>query len=169
MLQADWLGKIALFKRLDMKRLAEGLNEREDRDWRALKREIHAYLFGEELPPEVEDRRQSLRVDTDLAVRFENAAGFHNAYLRNVADGGVYIETEQPLVLGDQFDLHIRVEQLGRSIDVRGEVVWVNSEPSSDAAVGRGVGVAFVDLQPDSKRAIKEVMHHALDRQVASR
>ena len=57
--------------------------------------EMERLAGGEERPPS--SRRRSLRVPTDMAVTFDDAQGFARAYLRNISDGGVYIETTLPL------------------------------------------------------------------------
>ncbi len=153
---------IAAFKRLDDKRVREGLTPPEQDRWFALKGVIEQEVFPDSAPPP-SSRRDSLRVPTAIDVTFEDARGFEKAYLRNISEGGVYLETSRPLPMGTRFDLSIRIADSGEQVRLRVEVVWVNANPSPSSGLQPGVGVAWLDLPADDKVAIKAIVHRALD------
>jgi uncharacterized protein (TIGR02266 family) len=160
-------GKIALFKQLDRKRAEQGLTEDEEQQWALAKEWIERFAAqGEELPPS--SRRSSLRVPSQLAVTFQDARGFAKAYLRNISEGGVYVATERDLRMRDRFRLTIAVQATGESIELPVEVVWVNRTPSPGSGLEPGVGVAWLELPPREKMAIKAMVHRALDAMAAS-
>jgi uncharacterized protein (TIGR02266 family) len=153
---------IAKFKKLDDKRTNEGLSDDEREEWFALKDVIEQEVFPDSAPPP-SSRRDSLRVPTSMDVTFEDAQGFERAYLRNISEGGVYLETKSPLPMGTRFDLASTIADSGEAVKLRVEVVWVNSNPSPSSGLKPGVGVAWLDLPADEKALIKSIVHRALD------
>jgi uncharacterized protein (TIGR02266 family) len=154
---ADW---VARFKALDLAR-GRGLSAAEAREWLRLKEAIEHATSCEECPPS--SQRASLRVPTSFEARFEDPNGFRQAYLRNISEGGVYIESGDRFEMGDRFVLHLVVEDPPIAIAQRVQVVWVNVNPSPGSGLEPGVGVAFLDLSPDKKRQIKAIVHNRLD------
>jgi uncharacterized protein (TIGR02266 family) len=150
---------ITVFKRLDEKR-EEGLTEEEERSWNAAKETIERHS-SDPMPPS--SRRRALRVPSELEVTFEDARGFQRAYLRNISEGGVYVATELDLRMRDRFQLRILVRDPDETIELPVEVVWVNRTPSPSSGLAPGVGVAWLELQPEKKLAIKRIIHSALD------
>jgi uncharacterized protein (TIGR02266 family) len=102
-------------------------------------------------------------VPTRLEVRFEDARGFERAYLRNISEGGVYVATSRDMRMGDRFQLSVTVEEPAQRLELAVEVVWVNRTPSPSSGLEPGVGVAWLALSQEEKRAIKAIVHRALD------
>jgi len=153
---------IANFKRLDETRSERALSPEEQERWFDAKEQIE--LLGTantDRPPS--SRRQMLRVPTELDVTFADAAGFEKAYLRNISEGGVYIETSHVFEIGDRFELNILVEDPGASLELPVEVVWVNASPSAASGLKPGAGVAWLTLLPEQRILIKSIIHRALD------
>ena len=154
--------KIRLFKELDAKRAQGGLDDDERARWLECKETIERFLAeGDELPPS--SRRSSLRVPSQMAISFESAGAFYEAYLRNISEGGVYIATQRDLRMGDRFLLTVAVDDGNEQVTLTVEVVWVNKRPSPGSGLDPGVGVAWLDLTPEKKALIKGVVHRALD------
>jgi uncharacterized protein (TIGR02266 family) len=155
------------FKALDNRRDDGALNVEEQARWEALKDMLERVTMPDTdaAPPSVDaapsSRRRSLRVPARMEVSFEDAKGFERAYLRNISEGGVYIETDKDLAMGHRFDLAMRVE--AETLELRVEVVWINANPSPSSGLARGVGVAWLDLPSEDKRTIKAIIHRALD------
>jgi uncharacterized protein (TIGR02266 family) len=102
-------------------------------------------------------------VPASLEITFEDAGVFARAYLRNISEGGVYFETDRPLKMRDRFHLAIVVKEPAAELSLPVEVVWVNTTPSPGSGLGPGVGVAWIDLSPENKAAIKSIVHASLD------
>jgi len=171
----ELLAKVARFKELDRTRLEGPLEPEAQREWLELKAEIGHELFGTDPPaPDVEQEPITLRlsnasgVSSHMEATFPDVAGFQRAYLRNVSEGGVYVETTRLLDVGTRFRLRVRVEQIDQTLNLPVEVVWTNRAPSDESGLRPGVGVAFLDLTPEQQRAIQKVVHWALDQEVAS-
>jgi len=98
-----------------------------------------------------------------MAISFQTAGAFYQAYLRNISEGGVYIATTHDLRMGDRFTLTFGLDDGGEQLTLRVEVVWVNKRPSPGSGLDPGVGVAWLDLTANDKSVIKGVVHRALD------
>jgi len=159
--------KVKLFKRLDDRRARSGLSPEGQELWEELRQDLELVSApSDDIPPS--SRRFAVRVPAHMDVVFESSRGFNKAYLRNISEGGVYVESDLPLEMGNRFELTIQVEHPPKTIELPVEVVWVNRNPSEDSGLKRGVGVAFLDLDPQHKAEIKALIHHALDVMVDS-
>jgi uncharacterized protein (TIGR02266 family) len=143
------------FALLDKQRIVGNLSPSEEKEWRELKRSIVRAVSGTDVF-DVEDRRESLRVDMQLAVYFKDAVTFEQSYVKDISDGGMFIETDRPLTGGEQIDLVVHVGEPFKSVAARVEVVWVNTGSA------RGAGVRFLELSPEGRTAINELIHGAL-------
>ncbi|MBW2454502.1 MAG: PilZ domain-containing protein [Deltaproteobacteria bacterium] len=159
--------KVELFKRLDDERALGALSPEGEVLWQELREELELSAApSEDIPPS--SRRFAVRVPAQLDVSFEDARGFNKAYLRNISEGGVYVESDLPLEMGHRFQLTIQVTQPQKTLELPVEVVWVNRNPTESSGLKGGVGVAFLDLDPAHKQEIKALIHHALDVMVDS-
>lgn len=71
---------------------------------------------------------------------------------QNISESGIYLETSQPLEVGNVFDLSFLLPKLEERISGRGEVVRVEQKESSG---DYGAGIRFVDLPDTSVRNIR--------------
>ncbi len=152
---------VAVFKQLDLKRSRIGLTPAEEQQWVQLKDAIEHATSSEECPPS--SQRASIRVPTAYEATFEDPDGFRKAYLRNISEGGVYVESGTQFKMGDRFQLKMVVENPPVTIEQHVQVVWVNANPSPGSGLEPGVGVAFLDLPADKKLQIKAIVHNRLD------
>ncbi len=158
---------VAEFKELDLKRAKVRLSIEEARRWVELKDAIEHATSSEQCPPS--SQRGAIRVPVDYEASYDDADGFRRAYLRNISEGGVYIESGQRFQMGDRFVLRMRLASPPVTIDQRVQVVWVNAHPSPGSGLEPGVGVAFLDLPEDKKLKIKAIVHNRLDDLVTQR
>jgi uncharacterized protein (TIGR02266 family) len=108
--------------------------------WSELSEQL-AYELGDPLPAGGGDR--SLRVPTHLKVRFGEGTG----ELRNVSEGGLFIECERPLAHGTPLQLELEPGGDQPSILLSATVVWSRDLAGQDGPPG--FGVRFEDLEAD--------------------
>ena len=84
------------------------------------------------------EERQAPRVEQRLAVEIEIDGAHHTAASRNVSTGGMFIETELALKVGQRFKLTFAVPAQKDPIAAEAEVRWVEAG---------GVGVRFIGLR----------------------
>ncbi len=95
-----------------------------------------------------EDRRQP-RIPIRLKVSYRTAGAFLVSYSVNLSKGGIFIETEEPLAIGETVVLSFEVPGAGE-LTVESTVTWVRPETEIDAlgdGLPRGMGVQFQTLE----------------------
>jgi uncharacterized protein (TIGR02266 family) len=70
--------------------------------------------------------------------------------VQNISLGGICIQSNGVEDVGTMVDLVINFPELGASISVRGEVVWVNRDAPMD------MGIRFIDLDNERKDTLKK-------------
>lgn len=127
------------------------------------------------LPPDhcgfkkLAEKRQHLRFDQLLAVSLE--APQHGAQIyvaRNVSEGGMFLESREPLPLGCEVLVHFSIADDGVEIVARGEVknhYFLNYNDATGPRAVSGMGIRFLEferetqsLQADALNA-KRVLH----------
>ncbi len=135
------------YTRLERKRTREGLNVTELERWSALKRRLNK-RFSPGLQESQADKRESVRVPTNLHCSFESIGSFESASISNLSSGGVFISTVSPLPIGSKVELKIKISQTGAEIELPGVVVSNNAGPDLSTEK-RGMGVRFSELTPE--------------------
>lgn len=109
------------------------------------------------MKPENDDRRSAprVRVALHLHIVYDDLDQLVDSYARDISEGGVFVETEDPLPLGSRIHLKISlVHQELMYIDALGEVVHFTEK--NGAAPAKGMGVRFIEINPESKQFIRE-------------
>ncbi|MEM9693495.1 MAG: PilZ domain-containing protein [Myxococcota bacterium] len=107
-------------------------------------------------------RRKTMRVETNLEVTIVDADGRHEGCaIRNISEGGVYVETDRSYERGASFTILIR--QVQEVLELPVDVRWASVE-ASPGGVGPGVGVAWKELSDEHKRAVRVLVQQAFER-----
>lgn len=88
------------------------------------------------------DRRQP-RLPISLKVQYRTTGAFLVAYSINLSKGGIFLETSEPLEVGEHVSLQFEVPG-GGSLAVDGVVAWVRQ--GSEDGLPDGMGVQFENL-----------------------
>ena len=70
--------------------------------------------------------------------------------VQNISLGGICIQSNGVEDVGTIVDLVVNFPELGASISVKGEVVWVNRDTPMD------MGIRFIDLDNERKDTLKK-------------
>ncbi len=143
----------------------DALTDAEREDWKSMRRRIEQALF-ERAADAAHDTREFLRVPVSLSARYWTRNELRDRYIPVLGEGGLQISTVDPLPVGTRLDLEIQLAHRGLSIAVQGEVVW--SVAGEDPA-GRGMGIRFVELSYEQKRAIYELVDDTLRERLLER
>ena len=101
------------------------------------------------------NRRQDERVDTIVRVEFHDEFW---GFTKNLSKGGAFILTPDPMELGDEFVLKLHIPDGGEPIEVACKVVWTNKYGKETQDLRRGMGVKFLNLQPEVRTRIEEYL-----------
>lgn len=101
------------------------------------------------------DRRHTSRFDKVFPVYLQSEQGISRAIARNISDGGMFLETRDPIPLGTRLTISFSDEQSGTEIqaiaEVRYQCVMEYGTRSGPAAM-RGMGVRFVAFEAHDER-----------------
>jgi uncharacterized protein (TIGR02266 family) len=149
------------FRSLDQARHydPENLTSVEMDQWDHLRKGIEHILFQREARSQAEDTRRHLRVPVRLAVRYYSWNSCEDRWLIDLSEGGLFLEDGDPLPAGSRLILEIEGGKRGRTLGVKGEVVWKRSGGES----GRnGMGIRFTEMTADQEAALRDLVDERL-------
>jgi type IV pilus assembly protein PilZ len=89
------------------------------------------------------NRRQP-RIPISLEVQYRTTGAFLVAYSINLSKGGIFVETNEPLEVGERVSLAFEVPGAGK-LEVDGAVAWVRSGDQDGLPDGMGVQFDTLD------------------------
>lgn len=142
-----------------------GLNAEDLAEWKRLRREIESVLFDAR-QRQAQDTREYLRVPVSLVVRYWGRNELKDRYISILGEGGVFVSTVDPMPIGTDLDLEIFLASQGLSVEVKGQVVWLEEGKDPDK---RGMGIAFKNLGYEQKKIIYGLVDDNLRQQLLER
>ncbi len=106
----------------------------------------------------VGQRREFLRVPVNIEVDYRSDENFLFAYITDLSAMGIFVKTTEPNPPGAR--LTLRFKPMGApEFVVHGQVVWVNPyRPGDPDSINPGMGVQFVDLDPETQRRLTRLV-----------
>jgi type IV pilus assembly protein PilZ len=92
------------------------------------------------------DERESPRKPCSLSVDYQSQDRQHSEHILDIGTGGVFIETTEPIAVGQELTLNFKFPDSEKDIKVDGQIVWRNP---------RGIGVKFIDISQQQVDTIK--------------
>jgi type IV pilus assembly protein PilZ len=105
----------------------------------------------------VDERRRHDRFDVEWAVDCFADDTFLYASIANISAMGIFVKTTEPLEVGTQVVLSFEPPGYN-SFKLEGEVAWVNVLRSDGDNPNPGMGVRFVNLRPEDRESLVEVI-----------
>jgi uncharacterized protein (TIGR02266 family) len=93
-----------------------------------------------------DDARVHPRYEIDSSA--DISGGSHR--IQNISLGGICIRTSRLQEVGAPVDVVLDLPELGRRLELSGQVVWVNREPPED------VGIRWTNLDPPRREILGE-------------
>ena len=106
----------------------------------------------------VNQRREFPRVPVNIEVDYRSDDNFLFAYITDLSAMGIFVKTKKPKPPGAR--LTLRFKPLGTpELVVQGQVVWINPyRPGDPDNLNPGMGVQFVDLDPETQRRLTRIV-----------
>ena len=143
------------YSQLEKKHADGGLAPNELARWTACKA-----VLAKRLTPgaseEIVNQRASVRVPTRIGLSFASVGQVRQCLMTDLSRGGVFIRTDRPVDMGTRLELNIRISDKDTIIKVQAEVVTHNVGPNF-ATQERGMGLRFLDMDPDTEKQIEEL------------
>ena len=101
------------------------------------------------------ERRRSERVDLVVRVDYKTVDELFSDFARNINEGGMFVETESPPVVGSVVALQFSIPGSQEPVQVMGRVARTSSGERGDPP---GMGVEFEDLDGQSRELINRLV-----------
>ena len=101
------------------------------------------------------ERRQSPRSPLVVRVAYSTVDALFSEFTRNVNEGGLFIETDNPPPTDTRVALQFKLPGTDAQIQARGRVAWI--QPSGEDGPA-GMGVEFENLGQDAHALIDELV-----------
>jgi type IV pilus assembly protein PilZ len=105
----------------------------------------------------MDERRSHDRVDVEWAVDCIADDTFLYASITNISAMGIFVKTTDPLAVGTGLVLSLAPPGY-EAFKLQGEVAWINALRPNGDNPNPGMGVRFVNLQPDDRERLVEVI-----------
>ncbi len=105
--------------------------------------------------PSHSNRRKSPRADLVVRVDYQTIDELFSEFARNLNEGGIFIESENPHPLGTALKLQFQIPGSEDPIRVSGVVVRVSEGSAVDPA---GMGIEFENLDAEARSMIDELV-----------
>jgi len=101
------------------------------------------------------ERRHSARAPLVVRIAYSTVDALFSEFTRNVNEGGLFIETENPPPTDTRVALQFKLPGSDVPLQARGRVAWVQSAGEDGPA---GMGVEFENLGHDAHARIDELV-----------
>jgi len=101
------------------------------------------------------ERRAYPRRVCRMSVRLRDAKELEEYLIKDLGEGGVFVETFYPSRVGSKVELEFLVEGGKSPLLVRGEVVWVRNPWESPSP---GMGIKFLEVSEEARRWMREIV-----------
>lgn len=107
--------------------------------------------------PRRDERRSFDRFDVEWAVDCVADDTFLYASIANISEMGIFVKTTDPLAIGTGLVLTFAPPG-NESFKLEGQVAWINPVRPNGDNPNPGMGVRFVNLRPDDRERLVEVV-----------
>jgi uncharacterized protein (TIGR02266 family) len=103
------------------------------------------------------DNRKDPRITCSLMSGCFWDDSFTIDQVRNVSEGGVFLETSKPLAPKQKVSLRVFFPKIKEPFDTIGEVIWSTSSlPKKNMAKLQGIGIRFSFLDEEQRNRLKQ-------------
>jgi Tfp pilus assembly protein PilZ len=85
------------------------------------------------------EKRSNIRKSCDIPVNYATDYRVYTNHIKNISRSGLFIDTQRPLIVGDEILMTFRLEGFNKPLKIKGEIAH---------ATRKGVGVEFKEISP---------------------
>ncbi len=102
-------------------------------------------------------RRKHQRVEAKIRVKFESKEALVEEFIHNFSHGGIFIQTERPREVGEQFAITLVHPDNSREMLLHGEVVRVVAKAEAEKPGHLpGMGIKFLEMDPYTRNELEK-------------
>jgi uncharacterized protein (TIGR02266 family) len=94
--------------------------------------------------------RASPRYEVSAFVDYAGGEVLLHHRIQNISLGGICIQSPSIEEVGSTVELVVNFPELGRSLALRGQVVWANREPPMD------MGIRYIEMDDTKRETLKQ-------------
>ena len=98
------------------------------------------------------------QVTGTIRISFKKESDFFKSYIGNLAKGGLFVKTQKVLPVDTLLNLELTLPKADRALRTTGKVIWTRAENMSSEKMPAGMGIQFVDIDPEDERILKNYM-----------
>jgi uncharacterized protein (TIGR02266 family) len=107
------------------------------------------------------EQRQHPRVDIWIEVTFKSPLELISSYMSNISKGGMFIQTEDVMDLGEAIALTFQLPGQDNLIRAKGTVVW---KAPLGGSLKPGMGVQFTEMPEEDRLMLDGFIQAGLDK-----
>jgi len=104
------------------------------------------------------ERRGSPRADFVVRVNYQTVDSLFSEFARNINDGGIFVETDNPQPIGTNVELAFKLPGSDQPIEVVGNVVRTIDADQVEPDEVPGMAIEFENLGSDVRQKINEII-----------
>ena len=97
----------------------------------------------------VKEKRSGIRKTCRIPINYAAYDRVFSNHIKNISANGLFIETQRPLLVGDEIVMTFRLDGFDKPFKVRGEIAH---------ATRAGVGVEFKDISPYIEEMLSDLI-----------
>ena len=108
--------------------------------------------------PVQDERRQQPRFAVAVQVTMDSEHNFYTGLTQDLSGGGLFVATHHIRPIGEKIHLRFTLPTAAEPIDALTEVRWVRQTAVPGGGGEPGMGLMFLGLSGDAKRAVAEFL-----------
>ena len=96
------------------------------------------------------------KVSGTVKISFKSESDFFRAYIGNLAKGGLFVKTGKILPVDTLLNVEFSLPNRNQVIHTTGKVVWTRSKDKSSEKIPPGMGIQFIDINPEDEKLLKK-------------
>jgi type IV pilus assembly protein PilZ len=105
-----------------------------------------------------DERRISPRYQVKVEVGMQTDNNFYTGLTQDLSGGGVFVATSQIRAVGERIKVVLSVPGQAAPFEILTEVRWVRSTSLSRAVDEPGMGLRFLQMSPQAKKAVSDFL-----------
>ena len=97
----------------------------------------------------VREKRGGFRAPCRIPINYAAYDRLYTNYIKNISPSGLFIQTQRPLLVGDEIIMTFRLESDEKPLKLKGEIARADRD---------GVGVEFKDISPEAEEMLRALL-----------
>ena len=105
-----------------------------------------------------DERRSSARYQVQVEVGLQTESNFYTGLTQDLSGGGIFVATHQIRHVGERIKVLLTLPGQGETFEILTEVRWVRDTSFSRSPDDPGMGLRFLEMSPDAKKAVADFL-----------